>query len=118
MACNCLTMTRGDTAKFKFVRLNLDGDPILEKADELYFTVKPSPDDLNPSFQVTIDEMTFDTETGEYDFVILPTYTNNMDFNKKHWYDLEVIDGGVKTTISYGQFKLKPEVTWAKNEGE
>lgn len=113
-----LEMVRGDTARFKFQRIDTNSHVILTKADELFFTVKNSPKDAKPALQVTLNAMIFDDSDGTYYFTIEPTDTNNLDFTKKYYYDLEVIDGGVKTTIAYGDFKLKPEVTWAINEGE
>lgn len=117
MKIKTLEMTRGDTARFKFTRLDADGQPITTEADELYFSVKSTPSTSSVAFQVKIDEMEFDQATGQYSFVVLPEYTDNLNFKSKYYYDLEVIDQGVKTTISYGEFILKPEVTWAGNEG-
>lgn len=111
-----LGMVRGDTARFKFQRLDNSGNVITTEADEVYFSVKRSAKEVTLQLQKTIDDMTFD-EDGTYHFTIEPADTNNLDFTKKYFYDLEVIDNGVKTTISYGQFNLQPEVTWAANEG-
>ena len=118
MAVNVLSMTRGDTAKFKFTRLDNDGNPILTEADELYFTVKSSADNFTPEFQITLEDMEFDSTSGQYSFVVLPAMTNGLNFNSKHFYDVEVIQDNVKTTISFGQFKLLPEVTWQGNEAQ
>lgn len=114
---NEITFTRGDTAKFHFHRVDADGEIITTKADRLYFSVKHKPQDYNVVFQKTIDDMEFD-EDFEYHFTIEPTDTNLMKFPCTYYYDLEVIDGGVKTTIAYGQFILQPEVTHYNNEGE
>lgn len=110
-----LCMTRGDTAKFNFQRLDADGQVITTIADEVFFTVKGSPRNTYPEFQIRLEDMTFD-EDGTYHFTVEPTDTNNLDFTKEHWYDLEVIQDGIKTTIAFGEFNLKPEVTWAINE--
>ena len=118
MASNTLTMTRGDTAQFKFTRLDNEGNPILTEADELYFTVKSSADNFSVEFQITLEDMNFNSQSGEYSFVVEPAMTNELNFNAKHFYDVEVIQSGVKTTISFGQFKLLPEVTWQGNEAQ
>lgn len=110
-----ISFTRGDTARFKFQRKDNDGSVITTRASELYFTVKSSPQNETPVLQKTIDDMTMDDD-GTWHFTIYPFDTNGLDFTKKYYYDLEVIDNGVKTTISYGQFVLKPEVTWQINE--
>lgn len=112
-----IAMTRGDTSKWYFQRKDNDGEVITTAPDKLFFTVKSDPRNLSPVFQIGFNQMTFD-EDGTIHFTILPGMTNNLDWRKQYWYDIEVIDGGVKTTISYGKFTLRPEVTWAENEGE
>lgn len=111
-----LDMVRGDTAQFKFIRLDIEGNPILTQADEVYFTVKGSASNTDAELQVRKDDMTFDSTTGQYTFVVKPEMTNGLSFKSKHYYDVEVIDNGVKTTIAFGEFILKPEITWAVNE--
>lgn len=111
---NILTIIRGDTAKFHFHRENAEGEIIDTEPDKIYFTVKNSPKDSKVMFQKTIDDMTFDEEF-EYHFTVEPEDTNHMNF-ANYYYDIEVIDEGVKTTISYGVFALLPEVTHAGNE--
>ena len=118
MACpnqNNVTMTRGDTTKWYFQRKDNDGNVITTRPSKLYFTVKSDPRNLTPVFQIQFPEMTLD-EDGTIHFTILPSMTNGLDWRKQYYYDIEVIDAGVKTTISYGRFTLKPEVTWAQNE--
>lgn len=90
MTVKTLEMTRGDTAKFKFTRLDVDGNPILSKADALYFSVKSTPSATNVAFQVTIDDMEFDSATGQYSFTILPGYTDTLNFKSKYYYDLRL----------------------------
>lgn len=100
-----------------FQRKDNDGNVITTRPGKLFFTVKSDPRNLNPVFQINFSQMNFD-EDGTIHFAILPEMTNNLDWRKQYWYDIEVIDAGVKTTISYGKFTLKPEVTWVENEGE
>ena len=112
---NYLRVTRGDTAKFHFHREDAEGETITFKADKIFFSVKNKPEQSEVVFQKTIDDMEFDEEY-EYHFTIEPEDTDPLNFHDKYYYDLEVIDDGVKTTISYGRFILDPEVTHAGNE--
>lgn len=110
-----LELIRGDTAKFKFQRIDADGNPIMTVANELYFTVKENTKTKPFVFQKTLDDMTFDEE-GFYHFVIEPEDTNGLQY-WDYSYDVEVIQNGVKTTVAIGKFNLLPEVTWVQNEG-
>lgn len=115
-ACSALQMIRGDTAKFKFQRLDADSQVITLTPDSLYFTVKETVNKLAIVFQKTLDDMTIDSD-GTYHFVIEPTDTNGLQYGN-YAYDLEVIQDGVKSTISIGKFVITPEVTWVQNEEE
>lgn len=74
------------------------------------------PRNLKPVFQIPFSKMTQD-EDGTIHFAITPAMTNGLDWHKPYYFDIEVIDAGVKTTIKFGRFILTPEVTWAQNEG-
>lgn len=110
-----ITFTRGDTAGFKFQRLDTDGNVIMQIADELYFTVKTQFTNQGFVLQKTLDDMTFD-EDGFYHFVIEPEDTNALKF-ADYVYDIETIQGGVKSTPLKGKFVMTPESTWQANEG-
>lgn len=109
-----ISMIRGDTTPLMFQRKDSNGDVIKLRADKIYFTVKKSDLPNEVLFQKTIEDMTFD-EDGTYHFVIQPEDTNNLEF-KNYSYDLEVIQGDVVSTISYGEFIIEKEVTFAGNE--
>ena len=111
-----IQIIRGDTAKFKFQRLDGDGQVITTTPDYLYFTVKESSNKLKYVFQKTLDDMTVDSD-GTYHFVVEPENTNGLQYGN-YAYDIEVITDGVKTTIAYGTFNILPEVTWVENEEE
>lgn len=119
MANNLITFHRGDTANFHFHRSYANGTVIMERADRIYFTVKERGKEAEPNFvlQKKNTDFTFD-EAGEYHFTITPADTNNLVFEKVYSYDIEVITGGVKTTIGSGDFVLKKEVTTQADEGE
>lgn len=109
-----MKIIRGDTKKCKFQRKDAEGHAILTIADKIYFTVKKNNTTLEPIFQKTIDDMTFD-ESGYYHFTIEPEDTNNLDYGN-YYYDIERIYEGDKKTISRGQFKVDYEITFAGNE--
>lgn len=105
---------RGDTGRYKFTRKDEDGNVIATRPDAMWFTVKTTYKVPQMVLQKTLDDMEID-ENGVWHFTIEPTDTNNLIFGTYN-YDLEVIQDSVKTTISYGEFRLSKEVTWATNE--
>ena len=107
-------MTRGDTSKWKFQRLDKDGHPITVIADKCWFSVKTNDMQQNTVIQKTIDDMTFD-ESGFYHFTIEPEDTNNLQYGD-YVYDIEIIQSDYKQTISKGEFILDYEVTFVNNE--
>ena len=110
-----MQIIRGDTAKFKFRRLNADGEPILEMPIKIYFTVKRRFTDAEFILQKTIDDMQFD-ENGYFHFIVQPSDTDNLQYGD-YVYDIEVITSNYKQTISIGSFKITKEVTFVGNEG-
>ena len=110
-----MQIIRGDSSKFKFQRLDENGDPILIPASRIYFTVKRKATDSEIILQKTVDDMTFDGE-GYYHFVIEPEDTNEMAFGD-YVFDIEVITDEYKQTIAIGKFFVSYEVTHAGNEG-
>lgn len=109
-----MKIIRGDTKSYKFQRKDAEGHAITQKADKIYFTVKKNNQVLEPIFQKTIDDMTFDND-GTYHFTIEPEDTNNLEYGN-YYYDIERIYEGNKKTISRGQFKVDYEITFAGNE--
>lgn len=111
-----IRMIRGDTAKYKFQRIDGNGQVITELPDYLYFTVKESTNKLNYVFQKDLNDMTVDSD-GFYHFVVEPEDTNNLQYGN-YAFDIEIIVSGVKTTVALGTFTILPEVTWVQNEEE
>ena len=111
-----MKIIRGDTGFYKFQRKNENGEPILLKADKMYFTVKQNYNTSKILFQKTIDDITFDSE-GYYHLTINPSDTDNLDYGN-YVYDIEVIqeDDNYKKTISKGAFIVEKEVTFVGNE--
>jgi hypothetical protein len=96
-----LTLIRGDTQSFKFRRLDNDGIPVLSKPSEIYFTMKTSLNTKEAVLQKLLPHMTFNENTGYYSFIIEPKDTNELDVGK-YVYDIKVVDGDYKQTISSG----------------
>lgn len=105
---------RGDTKKYKFQRKRADGTVITDRPDSLYFTVKKSYNDSLPVLQKTLNDMTLDQD-GTYHFTIEPEDTDGLKY-KTYVYDIQVSQNGIKTTIAKGNFIIKEEVTFARNE--
>lgn len=109
-----MEMTRGDTSKWKFQRLDMNGDPITVRADYCWFSVKTNDMKKETVIQKTIEDMEFG-EDYYYRFTINPEDTNNLQYGE-YVYDVEVIQEGYKQTISKGTFTLDYEVTFVNNE--
>lgn len=110
-----LTMRRGDTKFLKFTRHTKDGEPILEKADKVYFTVKTEDLKKSPVIQKTIDDMVFDDNTGEYRFRIQPEDTESLSFIS-YKYDIQIVSDDVVSTPAVGRLRLLEEVTFKTDE--
>lgn len=106
-------LSRGNTGKIEFQRLDPEGNPILVQASEIYFTVKKDFRDTFFLLQKTLDDMTFDSQ-GIYRFTIEPECTENLDFGN-YVYDIKVIaSDGVSNdveTIALSPFIVGPVVT-------
>ena len=111
---NNLILMRGDTHNLKFQRLDNEGNPILSKAEKIYFTVKIRPYASDFVLQKTIENMTFDSN-GFYHFTIEPSDTDSLE-PWTYVYDVEIIDGEYKQTISTGSVKIIADVTIPANE--
>ena len=111
-----IQIIRGDTARFKFQRLDSNGEPIMTRANSVFFTVKVDYRFPDIVIQKTLKDMTLD-ENGVYRFTLDPVDTDGLHF-RDYYYDLEIITENTKTTIAYGRFIINPEVTWAQNESE
>ena len=79
-----ISLNRGTTLKLKAQRLDANGDPILIKAEELYFIVKKRWTDSVALITKDLSDMTFDEE-GYYHFTITPTDTENLPYGTYVW---------------------------------
>ena len=110
-----ITLRRGDTKFLKFTRKDTTGQPILDIADSVYFTVKPVNLKGNALIQKKLDDMSFDQATGEYHFRIESEDTESLTF-QTYRYDIQVVQDDIKKTIAYGDFKVLEEVTFKSDE--
>ena len=112
-----LILMRGDTHQLKFPRRDDKGDPIPSQAPAVYFTVKNNISNKNAVLQKTIEDMTFNTETGYYTFTIEPSDTDNLP--PGHYdFDIEIVipEENYKRTISKGEILIVADVTRPINE--
>ena len=114
-----IEITRGDTMVLKFQRKDKDGNVITQKADEIFFTVKVNAFLDNYIFQKKLNSgITFNNEDYYYRITILPTDTEGLYYGT-YKYDIEVKNGNdYVCTIDIGDFIVKEEVTFARNEVE
>lgn len=114
-----IELIRGDSLKLKFTRKDDEGNVILRTPNALYFSVKESTYQSKTIFQKTLDEMEFDSVSGQYSFFINPEDTDKLNYGN-YKFDLEVKDemGGLEytKTIAIGDFIIKEEVTFVSNE--
>lgn len=101
---------RGDTYKFRFQRQDTNYEPILVKAEKLWFTVKKNYKTTEKLIQKTLSDITFDNE-GYYHVTIEHDDTKNLKY-KKYVCDIQVENAGVVTTIYKGTIVLDNEVTF------
>ena len=69
-------INRGTSIKLKAQRLDVDNEPILTKAEEIYFIVKKRWTDKTALITKDLSDMTFDSQ-GYYHFTIEPSDTEN-----------------------------------------
>lgn len=109
-----MNFTRGDTYKFKFQRLDANGEPILVKAEKLWFTVKKNYKTTEKLIQKTLSDIIFDAE-GYYHVTLQHDDTKNLKY-KKYVCDIQVENSGVVSTIFKGTMTLTNEVTFEGGE--
>lgn len=104
---------RGDTIRLKFARLDINGETILTKADEIWFTIKENSYTENKIIQKKLSDnsITFNDDDGFYHMTIKPEETRKM-LNEKYVYDIQrEVEGDIRT-ISLGTLELINDVTF------
>lgn len=107
-------ITRGDTRQYKFLRKDTGGYIIDIAPQKMYFTLKKNPKDSEVLVQKTINDF-WQTEDYYWHFRIESEDTADLDFGK-YFYDIEVIQNDVVTTIAKGFVELTFEATQKSNE--
>lgn len=112
-----MEIIRGDNKTFKFQRKDQNGNVILTKPDEVYFTVKKCCAMEAALIQKTLksETISFDAVSGWYSFELLPKDTDNLTYGE-YGFDIEIIVGNKKKTILVDTLVVKEEVTHACNE--
>lgn len=105
-----IKFTRGDTYKFKFQRKDANNEPILVRAEKIWFTVKKNNKTSEKLIQKTLNDIVFDNE-GFYHVTIEHEDTKNLKY-KKYVCDIQVGNAGVVTTIFKDTIILDKEVTF------
>ena len=113
-----LGINRGTTLKLKAQRKDLDGQPILTIAEEIYFVVKKRWTDKEPLIIKDLNDMTFD-EDGYYHFTIDPTDTENIPYGQYVW-DFTPVndDNAYRFKPAHGYFIIGNSAGWIVNETE
>ena len=113
-----LGINRGTTLKLKAQRKDLDGQPILTIAEEIYFVVKKRWTDKEPLIIKDLSDMTFDEE-GYYHFTIDPTDTENIPYGQYVW-DFTPVndDNAYRFKPAHGYFIIGNSAGWIVNETE
>lgn len=113
-----LSINRGTSIGYKTQRKNLDGTPILQKADAVYFVVKKKWTDEVALITKTIDDMTFDEE-GYYHFKILPSETENLPYGNYVWdFTTEYGENDYRAKPAHGKFIIGNSAGWIVNESQ
>jgi len=113
-----IALNRGTSLKLKTQRLDINGDPILTQAQEMYFTVKKRWTDVNPVFQKSLSDMEFDEE-GYYHFEIMPTDTENAPYGRYVW-DFTPVENNnqYRAKPAKGYLIIGNSAGWIVNETE
>lgn len=113
-----LSLNRGTTVKYKFQRLDYNGDPILTRAEELYFVVKKRWTDSDAAITKDLSDMTFDEE-GYYHFTITPEDTEKMAYGRYVWDVTPVEDNNAyRAKPARGYLVVGNSAGWIINETE
>lgn len=114
-----ITLTRGDTGKFKINLIDTEENQIvLGEGDQLYFTVKDNYDMTDYVLQKKIGDGITLGDDNSYHLLLNSTDTDNLNF-KSYVYDVAVVIGSEikqKTTVKRGKFTIDYEVTFVGNE--
>lgn len=106
-----MEFTRGDTYKFKFQRLDSENQPIMTKAEKMWFTVKSDYYTENIKLQKTLDNGIEFSDDGFYHITIQHEDTKDLTYGT-YVCDIQVENSGVVQTIYKDTITLTNEVTF------
>lgn len=111
-------INRGTSINLKARRLDMDNQPILVEAEEIYFIVKKRWTDKTALITKDSSNMTFD-EDGYYHFTITPTDTENLDYGQYVW-DFTAVDANetYRAKPAHGYLTIGNSAGWIINETE
>ena len=111
-------INRGTSINLKAQRLDINNQPILVEAQEIYFIVKKGWNDKTALIMKSSEDMTFD-EQGYYHFTILPTDTENLEYGNYVW-DFTAVDanGTYRAKPAHGYLTIGNSAGWIMNETE
>ena len=113
-----ISINRGTYLGLKAQRKNMDGTPIMVKADAIYFIIKKRWTDKTALITKTIDDMTFD-ENGYYHFSIVPEDTENLPYGKYVWDFTSVHDdNSYRAKPAHGIFVVGNSAGWISNQNQ
>lgn len=113
-----VTMARGDIHLIRFQVTDEDtGDISQVDFTEIYFSVKRNALERNVLFQKTLSTGGIaKIGTGDYQIRIEPEDTENLEFNRKYDFDIQIeFEDQIKQT-KCGELYLEKEITCSWNE--
>lgn len=113
-----IAINRGTSIRLKAQRLDVDGEPILTQAEEIYFIIKKKWTDKTALITKDLSDMTFDSD-GFYHFSITPSDTENLSYGRYVW-DFTAIeaDDTYRAKPAHGFFIVGNSAGWIINETE
>lgn len=111
-------INRGTSIRLKAQRLDANGNPILVKAEEIYFIVKKKWTDSAALITKDLSNMTFDEE-GYYHFTIAPEDTESLAYGQYVW-DFTAVEAAdtYRAKPAHGYFLIGNSAGWIINETE
>lgn len=111
-------INRGTSLGLKARRIDYNGDPILTKAQEIYFIVKKRWTDKTAIITKDLSDMTFDEE-GYYHFTIDPEDTEPLAYGQYVW-DFTAVENNdnYRAKPAHGYFLIGNSAGWVINETE
>lgn len=113
-----IKINRGTTLNLKAQRKDINGDPIMTQAQEIYFVVKKRWTDKTPVFMKDLSQMTFD-EDGYYHFTIEVEDTENLPYGVYVW-DFTPVEANnsYRAKPAHGYLTIGNSSGWVVNETE